>query len=171
MIGLILGVVMTVVGAAQAAEPVVNCQSFSDGSVQVQMVIDPASATEAEIRAIVMDPSRCSTLAPDVIRSQVVGRQGNCDEVVTSSRILGSTMDYRALRCRTQGGVQESLMESSYMTEYHSEWNLRQVEGGTEVTLRIRTVVSLPVPSSMVRMGMQTSMKTTMLNLIRALAN
>lgn len=171
MIGWAAGALVALIGSAQAAEPVLNCQTLSDGSVQVRTVIAAGDATPEEIRAIVLDPVRCGQLVPDVVRTEVVARRGACEELVTTTRVPGSTLDYRSLRCRTQEGSQESLIESDYMTSFRSEWEVRQVEGGTEVTIRIRTTLNLPVPSAMVRMGLQTSMKTTMLNLIRVLAD
>jgi hypothetical protein len=149
---------------AMAQEPTCTTTINPDGSVQVQAIV-PAS--EAEIRAVLSDPVRCSSLAPDVVRVQVMASRGNCSEVVTTTRIPGSTMDYRSLRCRTSTGWNDTLIEGDVMEEFQAQWELRAVEGGTEVTFRVRTVLDLPIPSYLVRTGMQSSVKATMLNLIR----
>lgn len=150
---------------AHAADPTINTTNTSDGGVEVQMVIP---ATEAQVRAALADPVQAGRFTPDVVGVRVVQVQGNCDDVVTTTRVMGATMDYRSMRCHTSNGIKDTLIESSFMESYSTEWSLRTVEGGTEVTLHIRNILNLPVPTAIVRAGMASSMKTTLLNLARA---
>jgi hypothetical protein len=152
---------------AFADEPAVSCAPTADGAVQVQAVV-PAS--EANIRAYLDSAVRCGTLAPGVLKVEVVAPRGSgCEEIVTTTKVPGSTMDYRSMRCRTSTGYKDTLMDSETMQDFYAVWNLRTVEGGTEVTVKVKTVLDLPVPTYLVNVGLQSSLKATMLNLISAM--
>lgn len=172
MLSCLLVGMMTLISPALATEPTttpsVSTTYNSDGSITVQTVL-PAS--EAELRTILQDPVRVAKLAPDVVAARVVAMQGNCTEVLTTTRVPGTTMDYRSLRCATANGWKDTLIEGDMMQEFQAEWSLRAVDGGTEVTFRIRTVLDIPVPTTIVRSGMASSVKATMTNLIREVMN
>jgi hypothetical protein len=79
-----------------------------------------------------------------------VDRRDDCDELVTKTRGLFRPLRYRSRRCRTADGYRDRLVESEDFSAYETTWALREVDGGTEVTVRVHTEVNLPVPKSAV---------------------
>lgn len=163
MLALALACLMS---TARAEEPAIEMSPLSDGTMQGRFVV---AASPEEVRAMLADPVRSGRFAPQVVNVQVLSSKGSCDEIVTTTRLPGTTMDYHSMRCRTSSGIRDSLIDSSLMQDFSAAWDYHAVEGGTEVTVKIKSVVDLPVPAYVMRVSLQSSVKTTILNLISAL--
>jgi carbon monoxide dehydrogenase subunit G len=130
---------------AFAADPQV---SVDEGGHVVGTVVIPA--TQEQVRGVLDDPVQCAELSPDVYSVARVDRRDDCDELVTKTRGLFRPLRYRSRRCRTADGYRDRLVESEDFSAYETTWALREVDGGTEVTVRVHTEVNLPVPKSAV---------------------
>jgi len=130
---------------AFAAEPRVD---VDEGGQVVGTMVLPA--TQDRVRDVLEDPVQCAELSPEVYSVTQVGHNDDCDELVTETRGLFRPLRYRSRRCRTADGFRDHLVESEDFSAYETSWALREVDGGTEVTLRVHTEVNLPVPASVV---------------------
>ena len=152
---------------AWADGPQVEVGLQADGTV-VGVAVVPA--TPAAILELVEDPIRSGKLSPDVIRVSFE-RDGDCVEIDTEARGVFKPLRYKSRRCPTENGWRDQLVESDSFTEYDASWSLRPVDGGTEVTIRVQTEVTLPipVPRSVVKKRQKVSVGETLENLIEQL--
>ncbi len=151
---------------ALAGEPRVDVHA--DGAVVGRITV-PASA--ADIRLVVDDPVRCGSLSPEVVSLTTAPPQGDCQELFTETRGLFRPLRVRSQRCRTADGWEEALIESDDFSQYASSWSLHEVDGQTEVTLRVRTEVGLPVPTSVVETRSKKSVGEILENLLQQILN
>ncbi len=173
-IGLVYAVAAVVaLGASQPAFAADKAQGTmgaptvdADGSVRVEMLV---SCTPAEVQALLADPIRAHSLSPDIASISRGSTSGACTELNISAKAVGgSTMDYRAQRCRTALGWRESLVESSSFTHMDTEWTVESTDAGTRVVLRVRTAVT-GLPDFLVRSSVSRGVSTTATNLLIAL--
>lgn len=138
--------------AARADTPKVDVE---DGTV-VGRILLPVKPSD--VHRVVDDPVACGKLSPDVVsvksRPDATSRspsgRDRCYDVTTETRGLFGPLHYRSRRCATKDGWEDRLLQSNDFTAYESRWSLREVDGQTEVTLRVKTAVDLPVPQSVV---------------------
>lgn len=122
-------------------------------------------ATEADVREVVGDPVALGRLSPDIV-SVTPEPSGSCVDVVTETKGLFRTLFMRSRRCPTIDGWEDRLVQSDDFQAYETQWSLREVEGGTEVTVRVHSVVDLPVPTSVVQSRQKKSVGEVLENLL-----
>lgn len=146
---------------ALAEEPVVNVAS--DGTINARITMD---AEEAAVRAALANGAAAARLSPDILSSSAT-RVGSCEEVSSQVRGLFSPFALRTRRCPTTSGYREQLVSSDGLRSYDSTWEIREDgPGRTQVNVRMRTEVSLPVPTSLAQSHQARSLK----DVLRALA-
>jgi len=131
--------------------------------VIVGRILVPAPA--ADVREVVGDPVALGALSPDVV-SVTPQASGKCLDVVTETRGLFSTLFMKSRRCPTVDGWEDHLVQSDDFDAYETKWSLREVDGGTEVTVRAYTEVDLPVPTSVVQSRQKKSLGEVLENLL-----
>jgi hypothetical protein len=135
-----------------------------DGSVVGQMVIE---ATQEEIRHILSQIDNLRELSTEVtiVESH---RKGRCQEVERTSRGVWRPFRWLALRCPTAQGFSESLVQSTDLSHYETEWVLEEMGESTNVTYRVHTEVDhVMVPNAVVRSGMLSGVKNAVVNLAK----
>jgi hypothetical protein len=147
---------------ALAADPQVNIDAA--GGVVGTMLID---ASAAQVRSVVGDAVQAAELSPDVVSVKRVSSDSGCDQLVTETKGMWRNLRYTSRRCPTADGWDDNLVESSDFNAYESTWALREVDGGTHVTVRVHTDVNLPVPASMVQKRSSKSVGELLENLAR----
>ena len=146
---------------ALADEPVV--QVNADGTINARMVME---AEEAAVRAALSNGASAARLSPDSLSSQST-RVGACEEVSSQVRGLFSPFALRTRRCPTASGYREQLVSSDGLSAYDSTWEIREDSPGrTQVAIRMRTEISLPVPSGLAQSHQARSLK----DVLKALA-
>ncbi|MFT4623441.1 MAG: ribosome-associated toxin RatA of RatAB toxin-antitoxin module [Myxococcota bacterium] len=125
-------------------------------------------ASSDEVRALLADTGgRLAALSTDTL-SVTTTQDGNCEMVDRKTRGIFRPFAFRAKRCPTENGWQETLVQSDDFTAYESEWQVGESsEGTTEVVYRIQTEINAPVPNSIVR----TNLKTAAGNMLRSLVD
>jgi hypothetical protein len=146
--------------ASMAAEPHVVVQS--DGTVEVQLTV--AASTEA-VREILADTSGVySTLNADIYSTESKQR-GNCEEVRRETRGLFRPFKFRSLRCPSEAGFTETLLDSNDLTIYDSSWELTSTGEGTKIVYRVHTELRAAFPRPLVLQGTLAGAKETVINL------
>jgi len=148
--------------AAFATDSEVEVEVDAAGAVVGRMFV-PAPA--ADVREVVGDPVALGRLSPDVV-SVSPEQSGPCVNVTTETKGLFRTLFMKSRRCPTVDGWQDSLVQSDDFSAYSSQWSLREVAGGTEVTVRTYTEVDLPVPTSVVQGHQKRSVGEVLENLL-----
>lgn len=151
--------------AATAAEPQVRVAD--DGAVVAEVVV---AAPEAAVRALLADPEATASLT-DEIRAIEARPKGGCHEVHVATRGPWDDLEYVALRCPTDAGVEERLVRSDDFARNDVTWTVEAVDGGTRVRYRVDTVLEAPVPASLVRRGVRASVERTLRRLAERLAS
>ncbi len=146
---------------AFAVEPVTTVSE--NGTVEVRTLV---SASEAEIRALLSDPMASARLAPGFM-SMSTAPQGACLHLNVAVAGPLDAISYTALRCPTATGWRTSLLESDTLTAMDAEWSVTPRADGTEVVYRLRSDVSMPVPSFLVRRNVLRSAVGTLESLVR----
>jgi hypothetical protein len=142
----IAAVLGAVCSGARAAEPHISVDS--EGRVVARATID---ATESAIRGVLADTTgRYAALSSDVLSVESV-QSGRCEDVTRSTRGLFRPLRFRSMRCPTNDGFTEVLIESRDFSRYSSEWALNATDEGTEVVYVIDTDVNAPVPDVLVK--------------------
>ena len=118
----------------------------SNGFVGARLLIDyPMSL----VRSVLSKPVDAVRLAPDVIEVSAES-QGTCDKVSVKAKGLWRPLTYVVIRCPTEAGFSERLLESDDFSAHNVEWTLAPSGSGTLVTVRSRTRIAFPVPDGMV---------------------
>lgn len=146
--------------SASASEPEVELDPT--GAI-VGRILVPADA-EA-VREVVGDPTALGRLSPDVVSVQEQP-SGRCIDVTTETRGLFRSLFMKSRRCPTADGWEDRLVESEDFDAYETRWSLREVDGGTEVTVRVHTEVDLPVPDAIVQSRQKKSVGQVLENLV-----
>ena len=135
----------------------------ADGSVVGQIIIE---ASEEEILQILAEIDSLRELSTEVT---IVGsrRKGRCQEVERTSRGVFRPFKWLSLRCPTDHGWTESLIESNDLSHYETEWVLVGMGESTAVTYRVRTEITAMVPNAVVRSGMLSGVKNAVINLAK----
>ncbi|MEL6342501.1 MAG: hypothetical protein AAFV53_05170 [Myxococcota bacterium] len=144
--------VFYVFGTAAADEPAVG----SDGTVSMRVIL-PAS--EAEVREQLNSAEKATAL---VGAATIISREsaGPCERLTYQTPGMMSPLTYVALRCPTEAGWKETLESSEHFQDNESEWQLREVDGGTELRYRVRVRLSnMPVGQGLVNSRVAQSMK------------
>ncbi|MBN1337618.1 MAG: SRPBCC family protein [Deltaproteobacteria bacterium] len=114
-----------------------------------------AAAPEV-VRATLADAGDLSLRTSDVLSVEVVPRDA-CVEVRARTRGLTRPLTYRALRCPTDTGYRESLLETGDFKRYESEWRIDAVEGGSRVSFRVVVDPDVPAPRALVLQNVKRS--------------
>jgi hypothetical protein len=148
-------------GPAMASEaPVVTTEA--DGTVVGVAVV---AASEDAVRALLGDASRAAGLSPDVYDVTVEGEEGRCSRVRKHTRGVFRPFELLALRCPTEQGWTEVLVESGDFSSYALEWRVAPDAAGTRVEYRVRTKLSIPVPAAALRGAIEDATRTALVNL------
>jgi len=132
-------------GPALAVEPE-NLGVDSDGFIGARILIDSPLNL---VRKVLSKPVDAIRLAPDVLEVSAES-QGTCDKVSVKAKGLWRPLNYVVIRCPTEAGFSERLLESDDFSAHNVEWTLAPSGSGTLVTVRSRTRIAYPVPDGMV---------------------
>ena len=141
--------------AAQAAEPL---PAGNDKVVTSQVTV-PCSIEQ--VQKHLADAEVVTGLSPDVL-SVDSKPAGNCQRLTVSVKGLLSPMRYITERCPTAKGYTERLVQSEDFSTQSTDWELKSVEGGTQVTLRILAMPKLPVPDAIIYSRVKASSVNTL---------
>ena len=147
--------------ASAAAPPAVSVEA--DGTVVGVVVV---AAEESAVRSLLADPQREAALSPFVREVLVDGTEGGCTRLRKKTRGLLRPFELVSLRCPTDAGWREQLVESADFTTYGIEWRVAPADGGTRVEYRVTTTLSAPLPASAVSAGVVDATKTLLANLL-----
>ena len=141
--------------AAQAAEPL---PANSDKVVTSQVMV-PCSIEQ--VQKHLANAEVVTGLSPDVLSVDST-HVGNCERLTVSVKGLLSPMRYITERCPSAKGYTERLLESEDFATQSTDWELKSVEGGTQVTLRILAMPKLPIPDSIIYSRVKASSVNTL---------
>ena len=96
-----------------AAEP--SVETDSTGLIVGTVVI---AASEAEVRSVVDDAKQCGELSPQVVSVRTSSAANGCEELVTETKGLFRNLTYTSLRCPTDNGWDDSLVQSDDFSEF-----------------------------------------------------
>jgi hypothetical protein len=131
---------------------------LSDGTVEGHLRV---AATPADVLAMLDDSARVARLTPDVLRATAT-RSGTCDQLALEARGLFSPIDVHTERCRAPSGYAEHLVDSVVFSAWDARWTVAPADGGADVTFRIRTEITWPVPTSLLRSRTVTSVSANL---------
>ena len=92
-----------------------------------------------------------------------------CQQVTRTTRGLMRPAKMQIQRCPSPWGWTEHLTQSSDFSAYDAAWEMRQGTSGFEITYRLKTKVSLPVPQMLVEVNVIRGVKQTLTGLKKAL--
>jgi hypothetical protein len=123
-------------------------------------------ASTEEVRAVLGDTDgQLAALSPDTLSVQTT-QVGPCEMVDRKTRGVWRPFAFRAKRCPTDRGWQETLVASDDFTKYEAEWELEATDHGTEVVYKIQTEINAPVPSSLVRTNLKSAASSMLKRLV-----
>jgi hypothetical protein len=139
-----------------------------DGEGRVVAVVT-VQATPERVRTILADTAGAlKELSPNTLSVEVTP-DGPCERVNRQTRGIFQPLTLRSKRCPTADGWEETLMESDDFEHYEALWRVRSTESGTEVTYRIATVLTAPVPQLLVRQNLKQAAGTILQGLVARL--
>jgi hypothetical protein len=119
----------------------------NDGMVRASVVV---GAPYAEVLAMVRDPSETAAMSPEGT-FQVAPAAAGCFDIEFTARTWLASVWHRSLSCPTSSGMRMSLVESDTFRALSSEWAVRSLSTGTEVSYTYRADLAVPVPAWIVR--------------------
>ncbi len=153
---------MLVILLARAALGAPDITVSDDGTI-VATALVPAS--ESDVRAALADPKVAASLSPEVLEVETEA-DGPCERVTRRTRGFLRPLRMFALRCPTERGWREDLLEPGDFRAYSSEWVLRPEGDATHIEYRVSTELAIPVPRAALRAGLVASTKTLLDNLV-----
>lgn len=108
------------------------------------------SAKPAAVREVLASAERSHGLAPTTVSAKATA-DGPCERVKLKTRGLFTPFELETRRCPTARGFRETLVASADFAEYWNEWILEDVDGGTRVVFRTRTVPKVAVPEALIQ--------------------
>ena len=137
---------LTAADATAGASPRVSSRITDQGEVVVRLEV---KAGEAAVRAVLSDAARSHLLAATTLAASA-SADGPCARVKLRTKGLMSPYEVVTRRCPTTTGWRETMLESSDFREYHNEWTIEAVSGGSVVSFRTRTMPDAAVPESLI---------------------
>lgn len=118
-----------------------------DGAMTSTVVV---SASAEAALALLRDPLAVHTLSadPGTLRATP---DGACTRIAYERSTFVGPVAYTARGCPTESGYRTDLTESASFSRMTTEWRVRPVPGGAEVTYRYDADVTAPVPDFIVR--------------------
>jgi hypothetical protein len=139
-----------------------------DGFVSVRVLVEaPMNVVRGSIdtaqEVFALDSERTLTR---------VQMRGACEEMHVETPGLLSPMRYVSLRCPTDNGWTESMISSDDFEANEVLWALNEVEGGTEITYKVKVgVADMPVPESMLHSRIKRGMTSVMTSLLDSIGD
>lgn len=154
-------------GAAHADMPEPEVHVDAEGRVVATVTL---SAQPEAVRAILADTAgSLKDLSPNTL-SVEVSPEGSCERVQRHTRGILQPLVFQSRRCPTDDGWVETLTESEDFEHYEAMWAVRTTDSGTEVTYRIATVLTAPVPQALVRRNLKQAAGTILQRLVARLS-
>jgi hypothetical protein len=126
------------------------------GDVAVEEVGDLVRATVvvaapiSDVLALIRNPTATAALC-DQGDFTVAPAANGCFDVSFALEHSLVAVAYRALSCPTASGMRTELVQSDTFRTLDSEWTVRPVAAGTEISYSYRAELSLPLPGWLVR--------------------
>ena len=153
-------------GTANASMPEPEVHVDNEGRVVAVVTV---LAPPEQVRSILADTvGALKELSPNTLSVEVTP-EGPCELVNRQTRGILQPLTLRSKRCPTPDGWEETLMESDDFEHYEALWKVRSTEKGTEVTYRIATVLTAPVPQLLVRQNLKKAARTILQGLVARL--
>lgn len=154
-------------GAAHAYPPEPQVHVDAEGRVVATVTLN---AQPDEVRAILADTAgSLKDLSPNTL-SVEVRPDGTCEHVQRHTRGILQPLVFDSKRCPTDEGWEETLLQSEDFEHYEAMWAVRITDSGTEVTYRIGTVLTAPVPQVLVRRNLKQAATTILQRLVARLS-
>lgn len=161
-------VVSSVPASAGDAAPI---EAVSDAAGEVTTrALTAASAAEA--LALVRDPLLVHRISGDdgVLTAAPASELGaGCLRLTYARTSLVGKVAYTAKACPTDNGIRCDLLDSSTFRAMSSQWTVRDVPGGAELTYVYRADVALPVPAFIVRRSTEAAVAEMMTRVVERL--
>lgn len=136
------------------------------GEVIAEMKV---AAKPDAVRQQLAGAEKAHALAPTTVSAKATP-DGKCEKVSLQTRGLISPFVLETRRCPTKSGWRETLVRSENFIEYWNEWSVREVEDGSIVTFKTRTLPNVVgVPESLILSQTKRVLGKLMRNLLRAL--
>ena len=136
------------------ASPVIS----PSGGVTLQVLMNHPAAL---IKHYLSNASTTIRLSPEVLDVQS-SPKGACDQVSVQTKGMFSPLTYVVMRCPTSKGYTERLLQSEDFDAQEVEWSVEEVEGGSQVTLKVHTEPRIPLPAAALRAVLVGSMRATL---------
>ncbi len=154
-------------GAVHATTPEPEVRIDAEGRVVATVTLN---AQPESVRAILADTAGAlKDLSPNTL-SVEVSDEGACELVRRHTRGILQPLVFQSRRCPTDEGWEESLVQSEDFEHYEAMWAVRTTDSGTEVTYRIGTVLTAPVPQVLVRRNLKQAAGTILQRLVARLS-
>lgn len=115
------------------------------GEVVAQVKV---AASPAAVRAVLASAEKSHGLAPTTYEAKA-SPEGSCERVKLKVRGLIEPFEVETRRCPTASGWKETLVASKNFVEYWNEWTVQEVEGGSMVVFKTRTIPNVMVPEAL----------------------
>ncbi|MEQ1502338.1 MAG: SRPBCC family protein [Myxococcota bacterium] len=146
-----------------AAEPTVSTDDA--GVVRATAIV---SAPVADALALVRDPDAVHRLSGDGA-TLTATPDGGCYRLAYALDTAIADVAYTARACPTADGFRSDLTESEAFRSMASEWTVRAVPGGTELTYVYRADVALPLPRFVIRRSTERAITEMMARVVARL--
>lgn len=151
--------------ASAEASPKIWTRVTDDGDV-IAVVRIPAPL--AAVKAALVSAARAHRFAPTTIEARATA-DGACERVALRVKGFFSPFTVTTRRCPTADGWFETLVASDDFSEYQTEWKLQEIGEATAVHYRVRTIINVSVPHSMITSRTRKVLTTTLERLIAAI--
>ncbi len=143
-------------GVANAA-PVTRSVA-EDGTVDVRMVM---AVPLVRVQAFLTRSVDTMTLGKDILSVSSTPK-GACEEMTVQARGVLKPMNYTVQRCPVEHGWRATLVQSEDFKRHDTEWLALEVEGGTEVRIRVRVEPKILVPMFLIRKAVGSALAQTL---------
>lgn len=146
------------------ATPKIWTRITDDGEV-IAVVRIPAPL--ASVRQALTSAERAHLYAPTTLAAKATA-DGACERVDLQVKGLFTPFTAKTRRCPTADGWLESLVHSDDFSDYLAEWKLQSLGDATTVHYRVRTIINVSVPHSLITSRTRKVLQTTLERLIAA---
>jgi len=149
---------------AHAAAP--DVQATPRGSVRGQLVVPArledvrAALADSQGRLAAVDNGAKVTSTPD----------GPCELEHTFMAHPIKAVTYTVRTCPTEQGFHSVLVDSNDLDRFEAIWEIREAEGGTQISYDLDVKPSFPLPGFVVRASMKSGVVDVMTGIERAFA-
>ncbi|MEZ4447996.1 MAG: hypothetical protein R3B09_00870 [Nannocystaceae bacterium] len=119
------------------------------------------------VRKALISAEKAHSYAPTTLAARAT-TDGTCERIALRVKGLFSPFVATTRRCPTSDGWLEKLVESDDFSDYLAEWKLQSMGDATAVHYRVRTIINVSVPQSMITSQTRKVLKTTLQRLIAA---